>query len=212
MSTNEMPDINLALGVLIVVLLLYEANHQRVVRTYSRKSVRVESSIDHQVYSVLQSANQQQAADLLAKVKSQVEQIRMKFRAHPDSVPEEFKVGVSRLLDLDIKLSELDSLAENTVAFNLNKKAIFMCLRNDPPTDKLADADVVLSVLLHELAHAMIVDTAPMTEGHTVHDANFKKHERYLHTVAASLALLSPSNIIGRKFCAIRIPSPDDAE
>jgi len=172
--------------------------------------VSVRSTVNQQKYLVLDTDNKQEAANLLSKVQAQAQQLLDKFQMQPATIPPEFFDGVQRLLRMRLDLRELDSSVETTVAYNQNKgEAIYLCLRANPPSNKLADQDVLLSVLLHEMAHAMIVDYLPMQDGHTIHDANFKKHERFLTSAAASLALLSPSAVLGRSYCKIRIPDPD---
>jgi hypothetical protein len=176
--------------------------------------VSVHSSVDDADHFVLDTPYKQQAADLLARVEDKASQIVEKFRANPSTIPPQMFEGVQRLLEKPIRLRELDSSKENTVAYNVNKgESIYLCLRGGGANGAaLADEDVLLSVLIHELAHAAQTKySGTLESGHSVHDAEFKKIERFLMNTAASLSLLSPSKVIGRNYCSIAIPNPDTA-
>lgn len=173
--------------------------------------VPVKSSEDKTTYMVLDKPRKQEVADLLAKVRAQAEKITDELIAQKPKLSAAEQQAVNRLANKrPFNLIELDSSREHTIAYNNAKgEEIFLCTKNG---SRLADQDVLLSVLLHELAHSMEANVSPMKNGYSVHSEEFRAYERLLNSTASSLDLLSPTAVIGRNHCGISIPNPDSAQ
>ena len=176
------------------------------------------STIDGLEYRVMPTANAVDAANQLSRVRQAVDRVLAELksiRSHPFNVAD----GVRHLLQKhpnasSVRLIELDPRdAEQTIAYNEGKSTqIYLCMRQNPPTDQLGPDDVLLYIVLHELAHSMIPGFAPMTsDGHTVHDQNFRDHNEYLNFIASSLGLIRPSNVPGQPHCGVIMPDPAES-
>ena len=176
------------------------------------------STIDGMQYRVMPTANAVDAANQLSRVRSSVERVLVELkniRSHPFNVAD----GVRRLLKKHPNASSVDVVeldprdAKQTIAFNEGKSTqIFLCMRQNPPSDMLGPDDVLLYIVLHELAHSMIEGFAPMTnDGQTIHDQNFRDHNEYLNFIASSLGLMRPSNVPGQPHCGVIMPDPAES-
>lgn len=174
------------------------------------------STIDDKPYRVMPGPNAVDAANQLCRIKQSVQQI-LHFLSQYPKHPGDVRQGVVRLLQRhpnadSINMVELHHQdAEHTLAFNEGKGTIiFLCMRQKPPSDKLGPDDVLLYIVLHELAHNMDDRFAPTTnEGHTVHDESFRRHNEYLNDVANRLGLLRPGSIPGQSHCGVIMPDPE---
>lgn len=176
------------------------------------------SSIDGQMYRVMQTPNAVDAADQLCRIRQSVQRLLQHLKTvgrHPAAVAE----GVQRLLarhpDANtVNLVELDPKdAKHTIAYNQSKSThIFLCMRQNPPAQQLGPDDVLLYIVLHELAHSMISSYAHTNEsGQTVHDDNFRAHNEYLNQVAEQLGLLRPGKVPGTAHCGVIMPDPAES-
>jgi hypothetical protein len=176
------------------------------------------SSIDGRLYHVMPTANAVEAANQLCRIREDVDRVLQYLRRQP-AHPAEVEDGVRRLLHKhpnadNLRLIELDPRhAKRTLAFNENKSAhIFVCMRQHPPSEQLGPDDVLLYIVLHELAHSMINSYAPTnTQGQTVHDQNFRTHNEYLNAVAEQLGLLRPGKVPGQPHCGVLMPDPKES-
>lgn len=176
------------------------------------------STIDGRGYHVKPTPNAVDAANQLCRVRQHVQHV-LEYLTHQPSHPPNVEQGVKRLLSHhpntdNLSLIELDPHdASHTLAYNLNKSThIFVCIRQHPPSDQLGPDDVLLYIVLHELAHTMIPTYAPMNKnGQTVHDQNFRNHNEYLNMMAERLGLLRPGKVPGTEHCGVIMPDPAES-
>ena len=83
---------------------------------------------------------------------------------------------------------------------------VFLCLTGDP------SADLLFTIVVHELAHYMDPETTPLVNGHSVHGQRFKQDERWLLKMSERLSLSVRGGPIGRNFCGISIPDPLESQ
>lgn len=119
--------------------------------------VEVKSSIDGQTYRVRDLGDKQQAADLLAKVRTRMKKLYVHLQSKfPD------KPQVKRLLQRfeanPNRILEATPDAEHT-SYSVNKgEKVHLCLRQRQGGDEsLVNENVMIFVALHEMAH-MITD------------------------------------------------------
>lgn len=177
---------------------------------------------DGNKYYVLNTDNKHDAANLLSNVRGRaatvVKELANRYHSNPHSIPGKVVNGVKRLIDKTedgsyINVHELNPGSSPNLAFNRNKgEIIFMCLRQGGEAHgaDLADEDVLLYILLHELAHTMTAAYDPKKEdGTTAHSATFMHHERYLYSQATMMGELDPSAQPGKRHCGAIITHPE---
>lgn len=177
------------------------------------------SSIDGLSYRVMQTPNAVDAANQLCRLRQAVQRVLTELRQLTGAHPANVAAGVERLLKRHpnahtVNLIELHPKdAKHTIAYNEGKSThIFLCMRQNPPSDQLGSDDVLLYIVLHELAHTMVEGYAPSNEnGQTVHDENFRTHNEYLNNVAERLGLLRPGQVPGTAHCGVVMPSPEES-
>lgn len=178
----------------------------------------VQSTIDGRYYRVMQTANAVDAANQLCRVKQAIQRVLQLIKSAQPSPPE-VQAGIARLLRKhpsadSINLCELHpNDASNTLAFNEGKgEFIFVCMRQRPGSELLGADDIVLYIVLHELAHSMIDGYAPTnSNGQTIHDATFRAHNEFLNRVAEQAGLLRPGKVPGRPHCGVYMPDPQES-
>lgn len=210
--------IGIALLVGIIVFVYYSTSMKSKDisnQDYDSVLVPVTSTVDHKQYKVLNGPSQQAAADLLATVGKQAGAVvdELQNQLNKQLLSDHFAESIERVqAKRPFNLAQLDPEKEHTVAYNISKgDQIYLCLKGRDD-NSLADRDVLLSVLLHELAHIMETTFSDVKNGFSVHSKEFKENEKLLLTTAASMELLSPSAVIGRNFCNISVPDPKSAQ
>lgn len=127
-----------------------------------------------------------------------------------DEIPVNLRAGIARLVRKHlnhINLRELDAHRSKTVAYNRGKGAtIYICLRACRNCDKLAQADRIFLVALHEIAHSAMATYEPQHNGITTHGQEFLQYETFIFNVAEHLKLFRYANVVGSSFCGISIP------
>ena len=206
------------IGVVVVGLTLLLSKLRDGHRDTTGKTQPTQSSIDGVFYNVVQTPNAIDAANQLCRTKDSVNRV-LRSLTGLDSHPQNVAAGVMRLLHkhpdaANLHLVELHPEdAKQTLAYNEGKSSnIFLCMRQSPPSQTLGPDDVLLYIVLHELAHTMIEGYAPMdSEGRTVHDAVFREHNEYLNHIAEQLGLLRPGKVPGMTHCGVTMPDPDNS-
>ena len=130
----------------------------------------VRSQRDGQIYKVQDMPDKEEACELMAEVRCNLDKLMDKYRSDPSaSADPRTQVLLSRY--------KPESLCENTVhsdstSYSENKgQEIVVCLRDKKPPYKLVDCNTIMFVVLHEMAHLMTT-----TIGHTPEFwTNFKK-------------------------------------
>lgn len=200
------------LGVGVVALLwVYKSlpSHQP-----SRQvSSSVLSEVDNSYYDVLPGPDSVDAANLLARVRKQVGDVLIYIYTQKATIPKKYHAGIDRLARLfptgrHIQLQELSGVGATTIAYNMDKVRMHVCIRSSQNT--LGSDDVVLYLVLHELTHSMFESYARQDrDGNTIHDSHFRDHNSFIMGVAEQLGYLHPQSVPGRMHCGITMPDPD---
>lgn len=177
--------------------------------------VETMSTIDNRAYLVLR-ANNLAAANALARLRINVERVverALNNSTSDNRYHEPTVLLTTRLHKHGLNLVELNPEKEDAIAINKNKgEIVFICMRREPPFDmSVSSDDILLFIALHEMAHAMNVAYAPMRNGHSVHDKEFRENEAFLMRAAKQLGLLDPSVVPGRTHCRYQMPNPSAA-
>lgn len=207
-----MSSVAIILLLLCLVLVWYEQSDFRHLAV-------AYSSVDKKPYMVLKDREGGvEAADTLARssqiVHSLADELAVRLRDNrvPSSLTENVKLVIDRIKRKGVHLYEL-APDNKTIAYNADKgDMVFVCLRQNADSAKIGDIRVVLYILFHEIAHAMVKDYDPLDDnGATRHSAEFKKCESYLYTVADELNLFKADEIPMRRHCGTVIPLRDQS-
>uniref|UniRef100_A0A6C0AJH9 Uncharacterized protein n=1 Tax=viral metagenome TaxID=1070528 RepID=A0A6C0AJH9_9ZZZZ len=145
----------------------------------------VKSSKDGRVYKVQDLPNKQEACELMADIRKNLDKLMTKYREDPASAADpRTKVLLERFKPEN--MCENDIHADST-SYSENKgEKIVVCMREKIEPYKLVDANTVMFVILHEMSHLMTT-----TIGHTPEFwTNFKK---ILHD-AVGVGIYTPVN------------------
>jgi Protein of unknown function DUF45 len=161
--------------ILVIILIMYLNNYVNSEVEY------VKSSVDGRSYLVLSRPDKQEAADYIADINRSVVKLIKHMKAkHPDD-PEYDKLY--RTFDPN-KVSE-GSPDSNYTSYTINKSSMVMCIRQ---TDmSFVDKNVVLYVVIHELAHVKLTHEI----GHT---PKFWEQFKELLTEAIAMGLYKKTN------------------
>jgi len=187
-------DINYLIGLLIIVAfsLLGYTQYEHL----SNEVMYVKSSYDNNEYLVRNLENKEDAANILAKLRSKLEKlckimkdkfkndqsvIRMNERFNPDNITESGKNN-------------------QYTSYSVNKgEKIVFCIRQKDEEESLVDENTLTFVSIHELAHIMTKSV-----GHTPEFwANFKR----LLEVAVENNLYNKENYSSnpKEYCGIKV-------
>ena len=138
--------------------------------------VYVKSEVDGRSYLVRNLPDKQQAADLLATVRKNLDTI-VKYLVNKNKTDE--KIKRLRKNYRPEKLSEAIPKA-NYTSYSVNKgEKIVFCIRSKNDKEKLEDINTIMFVAIHELAHVMTKSI-----GHT---AEFWENMKFLLKKAVKL-------------------------
>lgn len=174
-----------------------------------RGLVKTVSSVDNREYYVAPGPLMNQVADALARIRIKLKQV---YEDAILSTPEQplLKDGIANLkkhyISADsIQIHELNPIIHNGVAFNQNKNdGIFICMHKKD--DTLADDETLLFIAVHELAHSMQSQSAPLvTNGMTKHDLEFEAYNEYLLSFAINHGYVSSYQMTKRDHCGVLI-------
>lgn len=120
----------------------------------------VRSMTDGNTYHVQNLPDKQDACELMAKIRSNLDSLIEHYKEDPSSMADpRVKVLVSRFNPSNMVENDLDA---DSTSYSENKgEKIVICLR-DKTTKKLVDENTIMFVILHEMAHLMTT-----TVGHT---------------------------------------------
>lgn len=147
-------------------------------------TTQVRSMADGNTYHVQNLPNKQEACELMAKIRSNLEKLIEHYKSDPASIADpRVKVMVDRFNPSNMIENDLHS---DSTSYSENKgEKIVVCLR-DKTTKELVDENTIMFVILHEMAHLMTT-----TIGHTPEFwANFR---RILHDGVA-VGIYKPVN------------------
>jgi hypothetical protein len=138
----------------IIVLSLFIYNESR-----NNEIIYVQSHIDNRRYLVRNVDDKQEAANMLANMRSRLEKLIQNIEMNYPNDPK-----VKRLVNKFNPDRISESLrGSKYTSYSINKgEKIVLCLRSKDITQKLTDINTLMFVTLHELAHIMTVSI-----GHT---------------------------------------------
>lgn len=187
-------DINYLIGLLIIIAfcLLGYTHYEHL----SNEVIYVKSSYDNNEYLVRNLENKDEAANILAKLRSKLEKlckimktkfkndqsvIRMNERFNPDNITEAGKNN-------------------QYTSYSVNKgEKIVFCIRQKDEDESLVDENTLTFVSIHELAHIMTKSV-----GHT---PEFWKNFKKLLEVAVENNLYNKENYSSnpKEYCGIKV-------
>jgi hypothetical protein len=169
--------ISVFIGLLVIWLWLYYS-----IKTSELEGFRMhQSMLNHNEYEVQDYPNPDEAANLLAKINTNIKSIIKclisKYKNDPRV--ERLKTRTSSLR-IEEALHEADSST-----YTINKgELMVVCLRKKNKQKDFYQMDLLLFVLIHELAHIMTI-----SEGHT---AEFMKNFKFILKEAVGCGLYTP--------------------
>lgn len=165
-------------------------------------NVLVQSTVDGKYYSVQESSNAIEAANLLAgarqKILAMIHNLDSKNpRLNP--VQRQAIQDLKRLTNLyGLTVSELSKtmgMGPTVLAFNVSKtEGIFLCIRTSHDKEELVDEVSVFRMLLHEVTHTMTSQMDPLVNGVTQHSQTFYDNEAVLKEKANEMGFQLVSN------------------
>ncbi len=165
---------------IIIVLLLITI---LIVFIYTvKKEVKyVMSDIDNAEYLVRDLKDSQKAANMLARIKINIKKITKYLNKYKNSKYKEHKKYINQLLK-NIKNVVMMENGDNGTytSYSVNKgEQLVFCLRSKKDKDKIHDINLVMYVVLHELAHVACPEYG--------HGLLFKKIFSFMTDVAIEL-------------------------
>lgn len=146
---------------------------------------------------------------LLERMTSNVDTLLAAIQAGLSNQRDHIRPRSERLLSYRGKICVVEATENLAVAYTSTDGQVSVCLRGDP------SAKLLFAIVVHELAHLMeVVDEQSFDEqsGHSLHGTCFKADERWLMGLAKDLSLVDQTGPIGRQYCGITIPDPDDSK
>ena len=177
----------------LCVLVYYEG--------FSSELVSVKSSLDGQTYTVRNLTDKEQAANILAKLRKNMQDL-VNYVVKHKSGEDKYCLGSIKLLKERFrpnKMSESPANAKFT-SYSVNKgEKIFFCIRLKDETNQLLDENTLAFVAIHELAHVMT-----RSIGHT---KEFWSNFRFLlrHAVKANIYKYQKFAENPEKYCGMSI-------
>jgi hypothetical protein len=160
----------------------------------------VRAATDGRYYWVQDLADKQAAADLLGTLQLRVLRLLAHIRADPDLAT---APNFARLLANYSPGSLLENADDGTTSYSENKgQRIVLCLRTKDASQRLQEPNLLMFVVLHELAHLMTlsVDTG-------AHSAEFWANFRRLLEVAVKVGVYAPENYgeMPKSYCGLML-------
>lgn len=175
--------------VIVLILIMY-AKH------YYHEVDMVRSKIDNRVYIVRKLPDQQQAADLLANINKDLQDLIRHMMAKQPSNPDILRLYENYNPNA---LSE-GSIESGYTSYSVNKgEKLVLCIRQKD--NSFVSKNVLLYVAIHELAHVMTKEV-----GHT---DSFWKNFRLLLNNAIETKIYNKMDFNGKPedYCGIKITS-----
>jgi hypothetical protein len=176
----------------IIALLVYIY----MIYVYS-DNIIVKSKVDEQFYSVRNLYDALLASDLLAKINKNIETLVLHLVNNKQNYPnyaENIDLLQSKYKSLDI--SENPHTNNGTTSFSVNKKKIYLCLRNKQ--DELHDINLIMYVVIHELAHV----ACPVYDNH---GSEFQRIFKWLLDVSHKINIYTPNSNASTEYCGMKL-------
>jgi predicted metal-dependent hydrolase len=141
---NELVTVIIIIVIVISFFLHYESFYSEL--TY------VKSGLDNRQYLVRNLEDKQEAADMLATIRKNLDNIVAYLKENNNN-----DERISRLID-NYRPEKLSESIPNTnyTSYSVNKgEKIVFCIRSKDKRQKLVDINTIMFVAIHELAHVM---------------------------------------------------------
>jgi hypothetical protein len=189
---NSIITIVIIILIAIVIVLYYSFSNIGM--------VSIVSDIDEETYLVRDVPDKMISVNILAKIKSNMNKIASTLYQNQDS----YKDNKSYIVQLynGLKNCVISESGENTVytSYSINKgEQIVFCLRSKLLNNKIHDFNLIMYVVLHEMAHVACPEV-----GHT---DLFKKIFAFLATEAINMGLYTKINFSAdnKEYCGLTI-------
>jgi len=188
-------------GLWILIFLLILTIFVIYIKFQNHNIVYVKSDIDQEKYLVRDLSDKQQASNLLAKIKQNILILTDHLYQYKDTKYVEYRPYIeqlhSRIKNVVILESSEDSVY---TSYSVNKgEQIVFCLRSRKVANKIHELNLLMYVVLHELAHVACPEY-----GHT---ALFKKIFAFFTEVAINIGLYNKIDFNGypTEYCGLMI-------
>lgn len=166
-----------------------------------KDAVYVKSNIDNNMYLVRDLEDKQDAADMLAKLRKRMDILVLHLYENKNKTYKDYKKYIKQL-KRRLKSSEIAESSEDSVytSYSVNKgEEVVFCLRSKKVKNKMHDINLMMYVVLHELAHV-----ATPEYGHT---ALFKKNFAFLTNTAIDLNIYTKIEFTEKpkEYCGLTI-------
>jgi predicted metal-dependent hydrolase len=162
--------------------------------------VQLKSSIDGRTYRVQNLPDKENACNMMAKIRSNLEKIMNRFKEDPNYEKDE---PIQRMIErFNPDNMEENDMHSDSTSYSENKgEKIVVCLRDktNAPQYPLVEENTVMFVILHELSHLMT-----LTHGHT---PEFWTNFRKLLQECIQLGVYTPVNYARQptEYCGMTI-------
>jgi len=162
----------------IIIFCLYILKTQ-----YSSKSVYIQSDIDNEQYLVQDRMDKQRAANMLAKLRKDMLYLTSYLYKNKDKY-QEYATYINRLhLRIDNSIINESDINSVNTSYSVNKgEQLVFCLRSRVNNDRFHEHNLLMYVVLHEMAHV----ACPIYDGH---GELFKKIFSFLTIEAIKLGI-----------------------
>jgi predicted metal-dependent hydrolase len=187
-------DVNALIGLLTIIAFLLLGYTQY--ENYSNEVTSVKSGIDNNEYLVRNRDDKQEAADILAKIRANLEKL---INSMKTKYPNDESVNrMNRKFNPD-NISESGKSSQYT-SYSVNKgEKIVFCIRQKDENESFVDLNTMTFVAIHELAHVM-----SKSIGHT---DEFWKNFKLLLEESINIGVYSKENYSQspREYCGIKV-------
>jgi len=186
---------------LIIIFIILLISMYSLRKLSLKDAVYVKSTIDNNLYLVRDLEDKVDAADMLAKIKKNMDILVEHLYDNKDDKYKEYKKYIKqlkrRLNSGDVSESSEDSIY---TSYSVNKgEEVVFCLRSKKTINKMHNLNLMMYVALHEMAHV-----ATPEYGHT---PLFKKNFAFLTNVAIELNIYDKVNfeVNAVEYCGLNI-------
>ena len=187
-------DINALIGLLTIIAFLLLGYTQY--ENYSNEVTSVKSTVDNNEYLVRNRDDKQEAADMLARIRSKLEKLVNSMKV---KYPNDESVNrMNKKFNAD-NISESGQSSQYT-SYSVNKgEKIVFCIRQKDENQSFVDLNTMTFVAIHELAHVM-----SKSVGHT---DEFWKNFKLLLQEAINIGIYDKENYSQspKDYCGIKV-------
>ena len=187
-------DINYLIILLTIVafIMLGYSNYE----SYSNEITSIKSNIDNNEYIVRNREDKQEAADMLAKIRQNLETLIVSMKQkYPN---DQSVLRMSKKFNADNISESAKSSQYTSYSVNKGEKIVF-CIRQKDEKESFVDMNTITFVSIHELAHIMTKSV-----GHT---EEFWKNFKILLNEAINLGIYKKEDYSSnpKEYCGIKV-------